>query len=153
MDQEIRRLKVAEKIVRVRQQQLTQEVAALEEIRRRKVEAQQDMQKAWAQYMAGVDRINKMRIGGHGAMLDAIEKGLDVVKQRWVDGLARVKQLDLAEQNQMARVRAKQSEVKVTEKLEERSQSAVDAIERKMEQRLLDDYGVRRFNENRRAGG
>lgn len=152
MGPETKRLKTAQKLVRIREQQLSQEVSTLEEIRRRKAEAHQDMQKAWAQYMSGVDRINKMRIEGHGGMLDAVEKGLDLVKQRWVDGLARVKQLDAAEQAQLARVRAKQGEVKVTEKLEERSRAAVDAVERTRERKILDDFGVRKFNENQRGG-
>jgi flagellar biosynthesis chaperone FliJ len=149
--QATQRLKLAKKLVRVRQQQLDQEVAALADVRRRKEEAKGEMQKAWAQYMSGVDKINRLRTSGQGALLDAIEKGLDLVKQRWVDWLGKVKLLDQNEQAQMQRVQQMRLEVNKTERLEERSQVVVNEIERKAEQKILDEFAVRRFMDQRRA--
>jgi flagellar biosynthesis chaperone FliJ len=42
-------------------------------------------------------------------------------------------------------------EVNKTERLEERSQVVVNEIERKAEQKILDEFAVRRFMDQRRA--
>lgn len=72
-------------VVDERQTRFDEESNKLLAVRRKKIKTISEMKQKQREYMHGVTRLNNERTSANRLMLEALEGGLDTVKQQWMD--------------------------------------------------------------------
>lgn len=132
-------------IQKIRQDALDAEAKKLEEIKKEKMFAVKTLRDAQNQYISGVDTLNNERRSGNIDKLLILERGLDLVKDKWHKALQNLREIESEERIQTAQVVAAQINVKSLEKLENRYKKQLTMEESKAEAKIIDQVALRGF--------
>lgn len=132
-------------ILHVRKAQLDQEAAALEDIRRTKMQALGELKKYQEMYMKGVEDLNRMRRDGEIDRLPVLETSIDYVKGQWYQSLKKVKGIEDQERAQVENVIVARKNLTSAEALNERLALELLTLYKQYEQKENDEIAVQQF--------
>ncbi len=129
-------------LIRIRQTQFDQAVAALQVIQMEVLKAAEVLRHYQTMYIQGVDRLNQERQSPERRMLEALESSIDLAKQRWYQKLSILRELQEQEKMQLSEVQEAQLKLKMLEKIESRYERNVQEYDKKIEQKVLDEFAI-----------
>ena len=135
-------------IQKIRQDALDAEARKLDEIKKEKSQAVQLLRATQLQYINGVDTLNFERSNGNIDRLLILERGLDLVKDKWHKALQHLREIEADERLQTAQVVAAQINVKSLEKLEDRYVKQLNLEQSKADAKIIDQIALRQFVKN-----
>ena len=141
-------MKRTEPLIRVRKSQMDEQIIFLTKIRDHKLQVVEAMRINQKQYMDGVDRLNNIRNSADRQNLEALERGLDVVKSKWYQLHVEVQNVENMEKAQVAQVLLAQKELKKVEKLKENYKSKFLQDLAQSEQKVQDEQTLAKYIRN-----
>ena len=103
------------------------------------------MKEKQSEYMKGVDRLNNERGSANRLMLEALERGLDTVKQQWMDSYAQVLTLEKQESAQFEMMSAAHRELEAIKNLQGKYKLEVIKVEKQRDMKQMDEMALRKF--------
>jgi len=148
MTKSYKKMKRTEPLIRVRKSQMDEQIIFLTKIRDHKLQVVEAMRINQKQYMDGVDRLNNIRNSADRQNLEALERGLDVVKSKWYQLHVEVQNVENMEKAQVAQVLLAQKELKKVEKLKENYKSKFLQDLAQSEQKVQDEQTLAKYIRN-----
>ena len=143
--QSMKKIKRVQPIIKMKKTKVDTEALLLAQINREKVEAVGAMRESQKKYMVGIDELNKIRTSTSRQNIETIEAGLDLVKAQWYRYYRQVQELENKERAQIARLSEAERELKAIERLREKFETDFKKESGKIEQKMLDEMALRRF--------
>lgn len=132
-------------VIEERQAKFDLETERLNVIRFKKNEAISAMRLKQQEYLEGVTRLNNERGTTNRLMLEALETGLDSVKNQWMSLYQKILLLEAEEKKQLVVMSQAHKDLEAIKKLQEKYElEAVKELDRR-EQKLLDEHSLRKF--------
>lgn len=138
----IRRL---EPVVEERQVRFEEESGKLTAVRQRKIQTVAQMKQKQREYMDGVHRLNTERSSSNRAMLEALEGGLDTVKQQWMDLYQAVLVCEREEASQLEVMSKAHRDLEAIKQLQAKYRVEQTKDQAKRDQKLQDEIALRKF--------
>lgn len=132
-------------ILHVRKAQLDQETTVLEDIRRTKLAALDELKKYQDMYMRGVEDLNRMRQNGEIDRLPTFESSVDHAKNKWYQSLKKVKGIEDQERAQVENVVVARKNLTSAEALNERLALDLLFLYKQHDQKENDEIAVQQF--------
>jgi flagellar biosynthesis chaperone FliJ len=146
-----RKVKRIKPLVRIRKNQLDQEVLVLIEIRQRKQLVLKELIHFQTQYMKGVEQLNIERQSPTRHMLSSLEQSVDYARARWFESYQKVQEAEREERAQLFQLRMAEKDLKSVQKLEERYEQNARTLAGAIEQKQLDESAIRNFTKERKS--
>jgi flagellar biosynthesis chaperone FliJ len=144
MSETLRKIKRLQPILADRKKIVDEELFKLSQIRRTKHEIVRLMRESQKNYVQGIDRLNQERMSSTRNMLSALEIGLDVLKQQWLDYYKDLMETEQLEVKQMDAVQEAQQKLEALQALEGKYQQEHKTHVNKAEQKQLDEFALRK---------
>lgn len=138
-------------LVRIRKNQLDQEVLALIEIRQKKQAIMKELIHFQKQYMTGVENLNRERQSPTRTMLSSLEQAVDYARARWFESYQKVQETEREERAQLLQLRLAERDLKSVQKLEERYELNSRILANQTEQKQMDESALRGFAKERKS--
>lgn len=132
-------------VIEERQSKFDAENEKLNLIRRRKLETVAAMRSKQQEYMDGVNRLNEERGTSNRLMLEALEGGLDSVKNQWMALYQEVIQIEKEEKMQLAVMSQAHRELEAIKTLQTKYKVEHAKEMDRREQKALDEHSLRKF--------
>ena len=140
-----KKAKRLEPIIDERKQKFDDENSKLSLVRQKKIETVARMRHKQREYMDGVQRLNSERSSANRLMLEALEGGLDTVKQEWMALYAMVLDCEREEQQQVLEMSKAHRDLETIKHLKGKYIKEAKQIENRNEQKMLDELATRKF--------
>ena len=150
MQQQFRKIKRVQPIIKLKKQKMDEEVMTLNAIRLQKLEIVKNMKDSQKRYMDGVEELNKTRTSKMRVNLHTLEDALDFVKSQWYRLYKEVQDVEKREKQQIEHLLVAERELKAVEKLREKYELEFKKELKKSDQKVMDEAALRRFTN--RAG-
>jgi flagellar export protein FliJ len=147
MQQNFRKMKRVQPILKLRKSKVDEETAMLLAIRAEKQKVVKEMRESQQKYMKGVEDLNRVRSSQDRANLATLEAALDAVKVHWYTLFKRVQEVENKEKMQVNQLIAAEKDLKSIENLEDKYEKAFQKDMAKAEQKSLDELAVRRHGQ------
>ena len=147
MQQNFRKMKRVQPILKLRKSKVDEETAMLLAIRAEKQKVVKEMRESQQKYMKGVEDLNRVRSSQDRANLATLEAALDAVKVHWYTLFKRVQEVENKEKMQVNQLIAAEKGLKSIENLEDKYEKAFQKDMAKAEQKSLDELAVRRHGQ------
>ena len=135
-------------IIDERKARFDTESVKLAEVVQRKIQTVSLMKGKQKEYMDGVTRLNNERSSANRLMLEALEGGLDTVKQDWISLYAVVLDCEREEQKQFEVMSKAYRDLEVIKHLQSKYHKEAKQFEQRTEQKLHDELALRKFIES-----
>jgi len=132
-------------IIDERKNKLDIEQYKLQQVRQRKVETVKAMKKRQNEYMEGVERLNHERSSANRLMLEALETGLDTIKQDWMNLYHEVLKVEKEEHEQLQVMSQAHKDLEAIHHLQSKYKAELDQTIKQAERKLLDELALRKF--------
>jgi flagellar biosynthesis chaperone FliJ len=132
-------------VIEERQTKFDAETQKLNEIRKRKMDLVAIMRARQQEYMDGVNRLNEERGTSNRLMLEALETGLDSVKNQWMALYQAIIELEREEKNQFLVMSQSHRELEAIVTLQNKYKVEFAKDLERREQKMLDEHAIRRF--------
>jgi flagellar export protein FliJ len=132
-------------VIEDRQAKFDRESEALNVVRRKRIETVAEMRAKQAEYMAGVNRLNEERGTANRLMLEALEIGLDSVKNHWMKLYQNVIELERAEKSQIEIMSQAHRDLEAIKTLQNKYKVEFNKESQRREQKNLDEHSLRKF--------
>jgi flagellar biosynthesis chaperone FliJ len=132
-------------VIEERQTKFDAETQKLNEIRKRKMDLVAIMRARQQEYMDGVNRLNEERGTSNRLMLEALETGLDSVKNQWMALYQAIIELEREEKNQFLVMSQAHRELEAIVTLQNKYKVEFAKDLERREQKMLDEHAIRRF--------
>jgi flagellar biosynthesis chaperone FliJ len=132
-------------VIEERQAKFDIESEKLNIIRQRKIELVAAMRAKQQEYMDGVTRLNEERGTSNRLMLDALETGLDSVKNQWMALYQSIIQLEKEEKNQVIIMSKAHRDLEAIKTLQTKYKTEFAKEMDRREQKMLDEHSLRKF--------
>lgn len=152
MQQLAKKVKRLDPILEVRKSRFEAENQKLATLKQKKEEASRAMQKKQSEYMEGLQRLNEERNTSERSMLEALEIGLDSIKQDWISLYALMIDCERAEKLQHGVVIEVFRELEAIKVLQSKYQTSLRQQELKSEQKSFDELALKRFGTQSKRG-
>ena len=120
MQQNFRKMKRVQPLIKLRKSRVDEETAALMQIREEKQKAVKDLRESQQKYMRGVEELNRVRASQDRANLTTLEEALDAVKIHWYRLFKKVQEVENKEKVQVSQLIVAERDLKSVENLEEK---------------------------------
>lgn len=147
MQQNFRKMKRVQPILKLKKSKVDEETSMLLAIRAEKQKAVKEMRESQQKYMKGVEDLNRVRASEDRSNLATLEAALDAVKIHWYTLFKRVQEVENKEKAQVNQLIAAEKDLKSIENLEEKYNKAFQKDMAKAEQKSLDELAVRRHGQ------
>lgn len=147
MQQNFRKMKRVQPILRLRKSKVDEETSVLLAIRAEKQKVVKEMRESQQKYMKGVEDLNRVRASQDRSNLATLEAALDAVKIHWYTLFKRVQEVENKEKAQVNQLITAEQELKSIENLEDKYNKAFQKDMAKVEQKSLDELAVRRHGQ------
>lgn len=132
-------------VIEERQAKFDIESEKLNILRQRKIELVAAMRAKQQEYMDGVTRLNEERGTSNRLMLDALETGLDTVKNQWMALYQSIIQLEKEEKNQVIIMSKAHRDLEAIKTLQTKYKTEFAKEMDRREQKMLDEHSLRKF--------
>ncbi len=132
-------------VIEERQEKFDIESEKLNVVRRRKIELVAAMRTKQQEYMDGVTRLNEERGTSNRLMLDALETGLDSVKNQWMALYQSIIHLEKEEKNQVIIMSKAHRDLEAIKTLQTKYKTEFAKEMDRREQKMLDEHSLRKF--------
>jgi flagellar biosynthesis chaperone FliJ len=132
-------------VIEERQAKFDIESEKLNILRQRKIELVAAMRAKQQEYMDGVTRLNEERGTSNRLMLDALETGLDSVKNQWMALYQSIIQLEKEEKNQVIIMSKAHRDLEAIKTLQTKYKTEFAKEMDRREQKMLDEHSLRKF--------
>ena len=139
------KLNRVDSLMRVRKTQLEIEAGMLARIHNEIAAQQQVLVKHQNEYIRGVNDLNALRQKTDLSQLPVMESGLDLVKLKWYRVLKTLRDLQSMADAQRAQVMVARRNLKTVETLEERYLNQSRQYQDRIEQKHMDEVGLRSY--------
>lgn len=129
-------------LIKIRQLQLDQETALLNQIKLKRDEATQLLLYSQKTYIDGVEKLNRERQSPERRMLLTLEQGVDFAKAQWYARLQDLRTLEEHERHQLIMVMEAQKRMKMLENLDERYLEQHIKLLKNHEQKEIDEFAI-----------
>lgn len=146
MQQQFRKIKRVQPIIKLKKAKVDEEAAILTRIRHEKVQIVAEMKESQRKYMAGVEELNKVRASAVRMNLETLEHSLDHVKEHIYKLFKEAQKIERKEKEQIEQLLVAERELKSVEKLRERYETEFHKELKKNDQKLQDDVAMRKFS-------
>ena len=147
MQQNFRKMKRVQPILKLRKSKVDEETSVLLAIRAEKQKVVKEMRESQQKYMKGVEDLNRVRASQDRSNLATLEAALDAVKIHWYTLFKRVQEVENKEKAQVNQLITAEQELKSIENLGEKYNKAFQKDMAKIEQKSLDELAVRRHGQ------
>jgi flagellar biosynthesis chaperone FliJ len=152
MQQLARKVKRLDPILEIRKSRFETENQKLVALKQKKEAASLAVQRKQAEYMEGLERLNQERNTSERSMLEALEIGLDSIKQDWISLYALMVDCERAETLQHGVVIEVFRDLESIKVLQSKYQTSLRQQELKSEQKSFDELALKRFGNQSRRG-
>ena len=135
-------------IIEERKIRFDDENQRLLQVRHQKVLAIQRMKAKQAEYMDGVNRLNSERGSAERSMLEALEGGLDSVKQQWMNLYEVILKLEQEEALQLNAMSCAHRDLEAIKHLQLKYKREISRTIQQRDMKQIDDIALRKFNQN-----
>ncbi len=132
-------------VIEDRQAQFDLESEKLTAVRKRRIEIVAAMRAKQNEYMSGVTRLNDERGTANRLMLEALETGLDSVKNHWMKLYQGVIEIEAHEKAQLELMSKAHRELEAIKTLQAKYQVEITKEEARREQKTLDEHSIGKF--------
>ena len=132
-------------VIEDRQAQFDLESEKLTAVRKRRIEIVAAMRAKQNEYMLGVTRLNDERGTANRLMLEALETGLDSVKNHWMKLYQGVIEIEAHEKAQLELMSKAHRELEAIKTLQAKYQVEITKEEARREQKTLDEHSIGKF--------
>ena len=132
-------------VIEERQAKFDVESEKLNVVRHRKIELVAAMRSKQQEYMDGVTRLNEERGTSNRLMLEALETGLDSVKNQWMALYQSIIQLEKEEKNQLLIMSQAHRDLEAIKTLQTKYKTEFAKEMDRREQKMLDEHSLRKF--------
>lgn len=139
----IRRL---EPVIEERQVRFDEESGKLTAVRQKKIETVSQMKQKQREYMDGVNRLNHERSSSNRAMLEALEGGLDTVKQQWMNLYQAVIECERLEAVQLEVMSKAHRDLEAIKHLQDKYKVEQVKDQARRDQKHQDEIALRKFS-------
>ena len=136
-------------IINSEEQKLDKEMLELTNLRQLIDESTLKMQDQQKIYIEGVEKLNQIRASASRENLQSFEEALTFSKDQWYRMYRKVQQLKERETVQVQKMGLIHKRLQSIKKLKEKFDNEVDLEEKRTEQKVLDEVGLRRFVQER----
>lgn len=139
------KIKRIKPLIKIRKNKVDKASFELLQIKIDKDRVQKELYNLQMQYLEYVQKLNEERQSADRANLILLEQNVDYLKQKWIQTLYRLKNLEKKEQQQMEILLQSKKDLNVIEKLQEKYQQQVAINIAAEEQKAIDQIAIRRF--------
>ena len=139
------KIKRIKPLIKIRKNKVDKASFELLQISTDKDRLQKELHNLQMQYLEYVQKLNKERQSSDRKNLILLEQNVDYLKQKWIQTLYRLKNLEKREQEQMEILLQSKKDLNVIEKLQEKYQQQVAINIATEEQKTIDQIAIRRF--------
>lgn len=145
MQSAAKKAKRLEPVIEERKARFDNELTQLAVVRKKKIEAVSAMRATQKEYMDGVNRLNEERSTQNRLMLDALETGLDNVKNLWMKLYQDVIEIEKMEKDQAELMSRAHRDLEAIKTLQSKYKAEWAQEQSKREQKSLDEHALRKF--------
>lgn len=139
----IRRL---DPVIEERQVKFDDESGKLVAVRQKKIQTVAQMKMKQREYMDGVGRLNQERSSANRVMLEALEGGLDSVKQQWMDLYQAVLACEREEAKQLELMSKAHRDLEAIKQLQAKYKVEQNRDLARRDQKQQDEIALRKFS-------
>jgi flagellar biosynthesis chaperone FliJ len=132
-------------VIEERKARFDREMAELTLLRKKKIDAVSIMRRTQKEYLEGVSRLNEERSSNERIMLEALEIGLDNVKNLWMKLYQDVLDIEKMEKDQIELMSRAHRELEAIQTLQTKYKNDWIKEQSVREQKLLDEHALRKF--------
>jgi flagellar export protein FliJ len=147
MQQNFRKMKRVQPILKLKKSKVDEETSMLLAIRAEKQKVVREMRESQQKYMKGVEDLNRVRASEDRSNLATLEAALDAVKIHWYTLFKRVQEVENKEKAQVNQLIVAEKDLKSIKNLEDKYNKAFQKDMAKAEQKSLDELAVRRHGQ------
>lgn len=141
-------------VIEERQEKFDVESEKLNIIRQRKIGLVSAMRSKQQEYMEGVNRLNDERGTSNRLMLEALETGLDSVKNQWIALYQEIIEVEKVEKQQFVLMSQAHKDLEAIKTLQTKYKNEFIKEMDRREQKMLDEHSLRKYvRETRQTGG
>lgn len=141
-----RKTKRLDPIIEQRKSQFDQENALLGSIRGKKAIAISAMKAKQKEYMDGVERLNSERGSANRLMLEALETGLDSIKQEWMNIYEVILKIEREEVEQLEVLSKAHRDLEAIKNLQGKYKDEFAKEEKRRDAKQIDEIASRNFS-------
>jgi flagellar biosynthesis chaperone FliJ len=132
-------------IIEERKAKFDEENQKLAVVRQKKLATIAAMKERQREYLSGVDRLNSERGTADRLLLNALEMGLDSVKQKWMELYEQVLICEREEENQLQVMSLAHRDLEAIKHLKQKYDLELSRENSRREQKAIDELALRRF--------
>jgi flagellar biosynthesis chaperone FliJ len=132
-------------VIEERQATFDSESDLLTTIRKKRIQVVAAMRAKQSEYMTGVTRLNDERGTANRLMLEALETGLDSVKNQWMKLYQGVIEIEAHEKAQLEIMAKAHRELEAIKSLQEKYHVEIVRETNRREQKILDEHSLGKF--------
>lgn len=142
LDRKVQRL---DPIIEERKSRLDDEQQKLAIVRQKKIETINAMKQKQREYMEGVERLNGERGSANRLMLEALETGLDTVKQHWMNLYQQAILCEKEEALQLDIMSRAHRDLEAIKHLQAKYRTELGRVTQQRELKQIDEIALRKF--------